>query len=248
MLRLVIGGMLFAIIFTEYRYILTPTPKLIPAPFPIPAPTPTPTPVPYEEKEIAEARKKFGEGKIAFKAPEEMIVSKAETIEARITHQQQTPPLIEGLEGEGKTIVEPLKVSCRMRVTLTAEDAFTIVPITPSEIRLLDPQEPYSSWKWDVTPKKSGVHKIHLIAEAIAEIPKLGERSLYIKTFDYTIRVRVTKDSVLNWVWQNWQYILTSIVIPLIGWLWYLYSKRKEKKEKEASERKPPDPPKIIIP
>jgi len=144
----------------------------------------------------------------------------------------------------------------RVLRTYTLEEARRIishkpasrVPITPSEIRLLDPKEPYSSWKWDVTPMKSDVHEIHLIAEAIAELPKLGERPLYIKTFDYTVRVRVTKDSALDWAGKNWQYILGSIVIPLIGWLWLLYSKRKEKKEKEAGEKKPPDPPKIIIP
>ena len=169
----------------ERSHSISPSPEPtgthgITRPTPLPAsPEPSifvlPTPISYEEKEVAEARKQFGEGKIAFRPPEEMIVSKAETLEVRITHQEQADSLAEGIKGRGKAIVEPLKVSCRMKVTLTAGDAFTIVPITPSEIRLLDPQEPYSSWKWDVTPKKSGVHEIHLIAEAIAELPRLGE-------------------------------------------------------------------------
>jgi hypothetical protein len=215
-----------------------------------PPPLPSPTiPVPYEDKRIADARKQVGEGKIAFKPPEEMIVGKTETLEARITHQEQSAALEEGLKGRGKPVVKTLKVSCRMKVTLTAEkDAFNITPINSSEIRLLDPNEPFSSWKWDITPLKYGDHELHLVAETIADIPKLGERSLYEKTFDYTIKVKVNKDSVLDWVAQHWEYFLGSIVIPLIGWLWVLYSKRKEKKEKEANEKKPPDPPKIILP
>jgi hypothetical protein len=187
---------------------------------------------PPEEELIAKAREQFREGKIAFKPPEEMTSGKTETLEARITYLEQNGPLVEGMRGRGQPIVESLKVSCRMKVTLlAANNIFDITPLTPQEVRLLDPQEPYSSWKWSVTPKKSGTHEIHLTAEAPAELPELGEKSLYVKTFDYTIKVKVTKESVLDWVGQYWQYILGSIFIPLAGWFWNLYSKRREKNE-----------------
>jgi hypothetical protein len=218
-----------------------------------PTPTPTPTPgpgqlarptLPSEADLIAEARAQFREGEIAFRPPKEMATGKTETLEARITYQQLNDRLVEELRGRGKPIVEPLKVSCRMKVTLVAaNNTFDITPLTPQEVRLLDPQEPYSSWKWGVTPKKSGTHEIHLTAEALAELPRFGERSLYVTTFDHTIKVKVTGESVLDWAGQYWQYILGTIVIPLAGWLWSLYSKRKEK-----SESKPPEPPRIITP
>jgi hypothetical protein len=200
---------------------------------------------PPEEKWIKATRKKFGEGTIAFKAPEEMVVSKTETYEVRIALRDQTAIIEEGLRGSGKTVVEPLKVSCRMKVSLTAGDAFTIVPITPSDVRMLDPQESYGSWKWGVTPKRSGTHDLHLVAEAIADIPKVGEKSLYIKTFDHSVKVGVDTNSVVEWILQHWEYVAGTITLPFIGWLWALYSKRKEKEE---SEKKPPDPPKIILP
>jgi len=123
----------------------SPGPINYPTPIPskgTPETSPTSTPVPYEDKRIAEARKQFGEGKIAFKPPEEMIVGKTETLEARITHQEQTASLEKELKGRGKTVVKTLKVSCRMRVTLTSEkDDFNITPVPPSDIRLLDPKE-----------------------------------------------------------------------------------------------------------
>lgn len=220
-------------------------------PYPDPPPTRvpfTPTPFPYEGGEITEARKQFGEGKIAFNPPKEMIVGKTETLEARITHQDHAA-FIEGLKGANKIIIEKLKVSCKMRVTLKSEkDVFNITPIISSETRVLDPHEPFSPWIWSVTPQKSGTHNLYLVAEAIADVPKLGEKPLYVKTFDYTITVRVTTDSVRGWIAKHWQYFLSSIAIPIVIWLWSLYNTRKEKKEKEVSEKKPPEPPKIIIP
>jgi hypothetical protein len=221
----------------------TPTPPILTFPAPRPRPIPRPISLP-EDALIAKAREQFEEGKIAFSPPEEMATGKTETLEARITYQGQNDSLVQGLRGRGQAIVEQLKVSFRMKVALVAaNNTFDITPLTPQEVRLLDRQEPFSSWKWSVTPKKSGIHEIHLTAEAITQLPELGERSLYVKTFDYTIRVKVTKESVLDWVGQYWQYILGSMVIPLAGWLWNLYNKRKEK-----SENEPPEPPRIITP
>ena len=223
--------------------------KYKPRPTPNPNPTilqtiPTPSTMPDDEELIAIARKRFEEGKIAFRHPDEMAEGKSEMLEARITHQPQTDSLLQGLKGRGQTVVEQLKVSCRMRLTLTAADnLFDIKSLTPQEVRLLDPQEPYSSWKWDITPKEPGTHEIHLIAEAFTNLPGEGEKSLYIKTFDYTIRVKVTAASVLNWAGRHWQNILGSITLAmaLAASLWKIYSKRKEKRES-----KPTEPPRII--
>jgi hypothetical protein len=234
---------------------VTPRPTVHPSRFPTPAPTATPltsptqtpTPVPTSQDEAAlieAARKTFKVGQISFIPPTEMEVGKTETFEVRLT---QLPPekasqevLTKGLPGSGKARVESLKVGCNMRVTLTAEEEdFKISPITTNEVRWLDPEAPFEPWTWSVTPKKSGgEQKIHITVEARLNLKDIGERSLYVKTYDHTIKVKVTPRAVLEWAIRNWEWIAGTLVIPLVGWLWQLYSKRKEGTNKNTARRK----------
>src|SRR5262245_29134913 len=63
-------------------------------------PLPSPSPHSLEAMELIEvARSKVEEGKIAFRHPDEMVLGKTETFEARITQQQQPDSLVQGLKG-----------------------------------------------------------------------------------------------------------------------------------------------------
>ncbi|MGH8537303.1 MAG: hypothetical protein ACREXM_12775 [Gammaproteobacteria bacterium] len=189
------------------------------------------------------------EGKIVFKPPEEMAANKTETLEARITLQEVTGPtgttgttgrptttttttsgVLEGIRGSGQTRIEEIKVSRMMKVALIAEEEdFRITPITKDE-RYLDPQEPYISWKWGVTPLKLGTHDIHLVAEAMVEKPGGTKEVVYVKTFDHRIRVTVTRDSVYDWVLTHWEKIILAFAaIVGAGWTFYTWKKESSK-------------------
>ena len=223
-------------------------PKLRPKPPATPRPTPKlmPSPKPLDEASLLEeARNKFTMGLIAFKEPTEMEVDKTETLEVRITQQpptiKSTESLTKGLEGLGKPRTEALKVGCSMKVTLTGEeDDFKVTPITPDTVRWLDPASPFEPWMWGVTPKRPGNHDIHITAQAIADLPGFGERPLYVTTYTHTIKVKVTKGSVIDWAWRNWKWIISTLLIPFAAWLWFLFTKRKEGTKPEDNKKSRP--------
>jgi hypothetical protein len=222
------------------------TPRLTPRLTPTPQVSPMPSPKPLDEAALLEeARSRFTMGQIAFNEPTEMEVDKTETLEVRITQQpptrKSTESLTKGLEGLGMPRTEALKVGCSMKVTLTGyKDDFNITPITPDTVRWLDPESPFEPWKWGVTPKRPGNHKIHITAEPYVNLPGFGERSLNVKTYEHTIKVKVTKGSVMSWAWRNWQWIISTLLIPFAGWLWFLFTKRKEGTKPEENTKSKP--------
>lgn len=162
------------------------------SPTPEPSATPASTPQIVDDNAwLTDARKKFSEGEIAFNSPVEMNLNKTETFEARLTGRTGNSALTEGLPGKGEPLREKLKISLLMKVSLKApKDQFQIDPITEEE-RALDPESPYESWKWSVTPLKGDELALHLIAEAKVDFPGKGERTLYVKTYDHKVKVNV---------------------------------------------------------
>lgn len=199
-------------------------PPETPTPVPSPAISPSPGLHPLDPSWLREARKKFAQGKIAFKPPEEMTAGKTETLEARITLQKDTiEKILEGMKGSGKPTVEKLQVGNTMKVSLIARNEnFSIISINNDE-RHLDPNEPFISWKWDVTPQLPGTHDIHLVAQAMVEIPGMGKQTLYDKTFDYAIRVNVTRETAIDWALRHWKEILGGLV-TLVGAGWVVFT------------------------
>ncbi len=222
---------------------LSPSSRRTPSPSPIktslPSPLPSPFPSPDEAALIEEARHRFPEGQIAFDPPKEMEMDKTDLFEVRIT--QQTPSsadLTKGLPGPGSPRIEKLKIGCNVKVTLTGqEEEFKITPVTP-EARLLDPKTLFEPWQWQVTPKKSGDRSVIVTVQALANFPGIGERPLYVTTYTHKISVKVTSSSIWEWIQRNWQWIISTLLIPLIGWLWLRFTKREDKPKKLTTKRK----------
>jgi hypothetical protein len=212
---------------------VTPHPTVHPTQLPTPvsaAQTSLPVPTAYDDAALKEAaRKKFRIGQITYRPDVEMEVGKATTYEVRLT---QLPPeavsrdvLTTGLPGAGEARIKPLRVGCIMKVTLTGKN-FDIIPIT-NEVRWLDPEAPYEPWRWSITPRKSGGNQeVYISAQARAN--ELGEIPFYDETYTATIKVKVTPRVVWAWAKRHWEWIAGSVGIPLVGWLWQLYSRRKE--------------------
>ena len=76
-------------------------------------------------------------------------------------------------------------------------------------------------WKlWQVEATKEGEHRLHLTLTAILEVE--GESmQRKIETFAHMITVEVTTGQrVSRFVANNWQWLWTAILIPIVGWLW----------------------------
>jgi len=117
--------------------------------------------------------KNLEEGKLIYNPPENMTVNVTEYINATI--------------GKEKSSGEPIEISPCMEVYLNGS-AFHVVPTTANR-QFIASDRP-TTWKWDVTPKKTGNHKLDLSAYVIITMPDGGEeRRALVKS--KTIQVQV---------------------------------------------------------
>jgi len=120
---------------------------------------------------------------------------------------------VEAGQKEGATI----NVSDQMEARLTGF-GFAIQAVTP-EIQAVSDKST-TEWKWDIKPAEPGLQRLHLTVSALLSIE--GSRvPRAIRTFDRTIDVQVTSQERLSFFFtENWQWLWTAILIPIVGWLW----------------------------
>ena len=109
-----------------------------------------------------------------------------------------------------------VRIADQMEARLTGE-AFDITPIT-TEAQGMNLQG-ITEWKWDIRPKKIGPQRLHLTLDA--KLRLFGRDVTHnIRTFDHTMDVKVVWPQSALFFWQNyWQWICTTIAIPMAGWL-----------------------------
>jgi len=173
-------------------------------------------------------------GRLLFNPPEEMRVHQPETVEVRLASnsRESLENLQKGLIGRGSPEIEQIeKVSPKMKVVLRAdENEFVITPLPGgNEEQYVDP-ETFTEWAWRVVPVTSGSHKLYLGIDAIIELPN-RTANRYIPVIEKEVKVRV--DPVYastQFLKAYWQWILGTLLIPLLVGLWKARQNRRDKK------------------
>lgn len=175
---------------------------------------------------FAEVVGSLPQGSALFNPPEEMRLGEAHAVEVRIvpvTEQEieeseaLKAALTENLEGEQEVIVIPLRVSTVMTAQLSGA-AFEIIPDIPIE-QIRDPDEPYMRWLWEVTPQKTGEQRLTLTLSVMVRAE--GEEKPHFKK--EVRKVLVTGNpmySVSNFFGSNWEFVITGLLFPVLGWGW----------------------------
>jgi hypothetical protein len=83
-----------------------------------------------------------------------------------------------------------------------------------------------TEWRWSVRAAQTGTHALHLTINAIITVA--GERyPRSLDIFDRTIEVDIASSQRLAmFLEQNWQWLLGTIVIPLVVWRWSVRGRR----------------------
>jgi len=117
---------------------------------------------------------------------------------------------------EGSIQVEQIKISDQMEANLTG-DGFQITEVLPA--RRAISKTGATEWKWDVRALKEGKLRLHLTLNALVTIG--GNSQPYpIRTFDKEYIVAVgTTDTVVNFAKDHWQWLWTTIFLPVGAWL-----------------------------
>lgn len=184
-------------------------------------------------------------GTIAYSVPKEMQVGKSYQIKLRISKQKgkevnhtlvvgerEIPIADENVDS--KVTIENIRVERTMTAELLSEDgAFKVTKLNTDKQVIED--ESYTEWGWIVTPQKSGKTYLKLVIKIKIEAD--GEVSYKdIVVFDKDIEVKANASlEVKGWLSQYWQWLMTTIIIPIVVFFYKKREKRKQDLENKES-------------
>ena len=164
-------------------------------------------------------------GRVVFACPAEMRVRATERVEVRISSDPNSN-LMAGLRERGIALEQSAKIAPVMKVTLIPEgrSAFDIQSLSEGE--QLISSEGFSQWVWSVTPLQAGIHNLDLTVNVVVNVPQLGAQKRQIPVLTQTVKVRADPVFAARQFWSsNWQWLTTTLLIPLGLWLWKRRSK-----------------------
>lgn len=177
---------------------------------------------------------------MAYSAPERMEIGSTSMVTVKLGGNKTFAELTSLLEKTGQTGGQRVEVSDRMDAHLTGS-GFEITPVTPEESQLVSTTR-VTTWQWQVKATDYGTQALHLSLNARLIVD--GKDTVTsVKTFEREILVQVTS-AAGRWAFivRYWAYLatlLTAIIIPLIVFLWRLFTKANA--DKAASSRDHPE-------
>jgi len=180
------------------------------------------TVLPQSEDDIAN---QLRTANMSFSVPDKANINDSVRIELLINLQKELQNLEKDLTESGKIYSNQVLVSKILIANITAP-AFEVKNITPERQILSSSQN--TSWLWTLKPLTAGKHKIDIGITALIKLN--GEESEHhIKTLKKTVDIEITTTQIAyQWLLKYWQWISTTILIPLIIWI---YKNRKQSKE-----------------
>lgn len=176
------------------------------------------------------------EGNITYYIPDSMITNKTYRIYMVLSAPQKKLKLIimnqknpyETIDSN-KIVIDKVKLGNTMNATLLdPTKSFNITPIG-DETKVLDTAKS-EKWLWDIVPLKEGSFPLILKVEIVTD--KDGkERKTNLEVFNKQLIIKAEKIpiyiKILNFISNNWEFFVSSLIIPFGIWL---YNNRKKKK------------------
>ena len=167
-------------------------------------------------------------GKMAYYIPDTMEVGNFYDVKLRITKKSNGDVLINGLsENVQKIVINNIRVSNVMSATLIDSDGNFIIKTISTEEQNIE-KFGFTEWVWSVKPIKSGENKLRLLIK----VRVFTEDGDYIKDIPvYNEKIKVESNigwSLKNWLNMYWQWLFSTIIIPIFIYFW-----KKRKKDKE---------------
>lgn len=200
----------------------------------IPAPTPD---------LIAEALAGLAQGRMLFNPPDEMRTGERERVELRIQPAPEGIAVSDpaggeassfqaGLVGEGQPRISDIEVGTFMKARLTS-DGFDVIPLNEEE--QIVSGEDFTQWAWDIVALSSGEQVLNLTITVRVDAggSQIGVRDLPVVT--ETVRVRVDPTYTMGiFVGKYWQWLVTVLLLPFLGWGWRSLSTRQNRMEPKS--------------
>ena len=194
-----------------------------------------------KKEEVVIQDPQYTQGLIAYKVPKNMTVGNSYLVKIRITKENNKTMLVVGdrkipiADDVDNSVVEveDINVSPIMSANLiVGKNSFRIDTLS-TEYQNIS-KRGYTEWAWNIIPLKGGNNLLKLNVKI--RIKEDGE-SYYkdIVVFDKKINIKSNiKFSIITWISEYWQWLLVTILIPLIKWLYDEWKKRKEENKNKV--------------
>ncbi len=154
--------------------------------------------------------------KFEFNVPQTISYNKIIIASAVVDLIKGSQALDHIISAKGKREGKIVNINKKIKAHLTGSN-FDILPITPesqsmSSLRLIQ-------WKWEITPKKPGNHQLHIDLSAFFDLNN-ENKNRSLKRIDKLIEVRISLFQKMQLLFKNnWQWLWTTVLIPLLLWL-----------------------------
>ena len=169
-------------------------------------------------------------GIIVYSIPDNMKIGKLYTIRLRISKDKNKTEMIVGdrhipindTSIKSTITIESVRVESIMSAQLLSIDGKIEIKPQSTEFQNIE-KSGYTEWEWSVKPIKSGNCVLKLLVKV--RIKDSGDFFKDITVFDRKIEIKPDiVYTIINFLKNYWQWIMTSIIIPIIV---YVYKRRK---------------------
>lgn len=172
------------------------------------------------------------EGRLIYKIPNVMKVRSTYKVIVRISKSVALVSLYDSLSGEVMTSKIPVTETMEVKlIDLSPKDKkyFDIVDGN-SAVQIIESGDTYTEWSWEVTPVYVGNSKLKIVVSVIRNNNKKDI------VYEDTVEIeRDLKEQIKFFFGKYWQWLIGTLIVPFVVWL---YKTKKEKKEKENGESK----------
>lgn len=193
-----------------------------PAPAPSPRPTPPPSPTPTTPGNAFETLRTFidqmqSAAGLLKAEPSRIELGERVNVTLTISPSTSTTELLQRLQtGSAAVDAREAKIAPRMRAQLIVPGGTAVAAVGSEERAVHDVED--TIWQWTVTPVEEG--ELPISARLTAPLMIDGKETPYdVRTFEATVLVNVTAAMrIRGFVANNWQWLWTTIVIPVFIW------------------------------
>lgn len=173
-----------------------------------------------------------GLGVVAYSVPKEMQVGKTYTVKLRISKEKNKVQIVRGdgipiadIKVDSRIIISSIRVEPVMSAKLITDSSKMIIQPVSTEIQDIEDQG-FTEWAWRLTPIKGG----DVLLRIVVNIKQKVDGDVILKDIPVYDEVVSIKSNVVfsisGFISQYWQWIMTTIIIPLVVWF---YNKEKKK-------------------
>ncbi|HEY2899680.1 MAG TPA: hypothetical protein VGL59_03815 [Polyangia bacterium] len=199
-----------------------------------PPPPPPPSPPAPALPDFDSIKKSFPTAQASYVIPADMVAGESAHVHLDLSFGKSMADLRAELEKHlpGATVTTTtLRTSPVAQARLTGQH-FQITAVTPEEQPI---GSDTTTWEWEVTPDSGGKRPLHLSVDAVVTMGAETQRWT-INTFEQTVLVKVAATTrVKDFVAGNWQWLWTTLAVPLGG----LFFVKRRKRGKKSRPRRP---------